>query len=1050
MNESQVLANIQKYIEEITQQFISGQAREHAYRPALERLMSGIEDVRAVNDPARSENGNPDFVFLKASNIDIILGYAEAKDITVSVDKTLKTEQLRRYAGYEKLFLTNYLEFVFLRNGEEYERIKIGEIVNNAVIADPTQYNRLLHELQAFIDLPPEQIKSGKKLSIIMGGKARRIRDNVNQYLQLEGQEKNAELEKIYSLMKESLVHDLTKEAFADMYAQTLVYGLFAARYNDDTPDDFSRREAVENVPKSNPFLRKFFDHIAGVDFDPRLSHIVDELCDVFKVSDVNILVHKHLRLFELGDEKDPIIHFYEDFLKEYDPAERKRMGAYYTPMPVVQYIVRQVDRILKEDFGITKGLTDTSKVQHSIDHGQELQIRDQKTGRLTKTSIEIKELHRVQVLDPAVGTATFLNETIKHIRKDFDGQEGMWPSYVNEHLLPRLHGFELMMAPYTVAHLKLGITLQETGVKDISQRLGVYLTNSLEEGIPLQQDLFSAFGLASAVTAESEKASEIKHERPIMVVMGNPPYSGHSSNNTPYANSLVSKYKTEPGGTQKLQERNPKWLNDDYVKFMAFAEDMIAKNREGIVAMITNNGYLDNPTFRGMRWHLAKTFDKIYVLDLHGNSKKKETALDGGKDENIFDIQQGVSIMLALKTANKQTDIAQIYHADIYGLRRIKFENLANDRAEYKQIQLDPKYYWFKDKNIDGKADYEKGIQLNELIEISSPGIVTGCDSVLIGNNEKELTEQLLNLETNEDDIKNRFNSLVLDTNKLKSITYRPFDNKYIYLDSKYLARSRDKVMRNFSRQNIGLSYSRGIDVRANLVYVVDTIAEGHVASGLSYIAPLWVYHNDGTKTPNYNTAALRYLLSEMGQHTYTAERSDLAKHPGNFWIIAEDVFDYIYGVLHSPAYREKYKEFLKIDFPRIPKPQSPEEFAHYFVLGRELRDLHLMRHPDLSNIDTTYSIAGNNEVEKVVFAPGSTISGNSPTGSVCINELQYFGNVPEIAWNFYIGGYQPAQKWLKDRKGRKLSSDDIQHYQKIIKILTETNRIMQEIDKA
>ena len=1026
----------------VTQQFLSGHAREHAYRPALERLMSSYPDVRAVNDPARSANGNPDFVFLKASNTDIILGYAEAKDITVDVDKTLKTEQLRRYAGYEKLFLTNYLDFVFLQNGTEYQRISIGKIVNNTIVPHQSQFERLANELQAYFNLPPEQIKSGKKLSIIMGGKARRIRDNVAQYLQAEGHASNAELEKMYALMQQTLVHDLTKDAFADMYAQTLVYGLFAARYNDTTPDDFSRREAVETVPKSNPFLRKFFDHIAGADFDPRLGYIVDELCDVFRVSDVNTLVHKHLRLFELGDEKDPIIHFYEDFLKEYDPAERKRMGAYYTPLPVVRYIVRHVDAILKEDFGIAKGLADTQTTDYVVDQGQALQIRDPKTGKLTKTTKQTKTVHRVQVLDPAVGTATFLNEVILHIRSSFAGQEGLWPAYVNDHLLPRLHGFELMMAPYTVAHLKLGITLQETGATNITERLGVYLTNTLEEGVPKQQDLFT-FGLASAVTEESQKASQIKHERPIMIVMGNPPYSGHSSNNTVYANSLVRKYKTEPGGLQKLQERNPKWLNDDYVKFMAFAEDMVVKNGEGIVAMITNNGYLDNPTFRGMRWHLLKTFDKIYVLDLHGNSKKKETALDGGKDENVFDIQQGVAIILAVKTKNAK-QLSDVYHSELFGTRQHKFDELDNKIIKFQTLNLDNKMLYFVPKDNKGKSQYQKGISIAELFKLNSVGIVTAKDKILINSDKADL---LIN-------VAEKYNIEPADS-LVKRIAYRLFDIRYIYYDTSLVERSRENVMKHFLKgENTGLTLCRQFKTGDNYYHVLvnDTIVESaYISNRTSEIGttmPLWLYHDDGTKTPNFDDAVLKDLLSEVGPYTYTPERSDLAEHPDNFWIIAQDVFDYIYGVLYSPNYRQKYKEFLKIDFPRVPKPQSPQEFAHYFILGRELRQLHLLQDPDLDTVSTTYPVAGDNVVEKVTFVPNATASVDTPTGSVYINATQYFGNVPLVAWNMYIGGYQPAQKWLKDRRGRTLSSDELVHYQKIIKALERTNHWMQELD--
>ena len=455
---------INKYLEEVSQKFNSGHAVEHAYRPALQRLMESFNDTIAVNDPKHSEHGAPDFVFLKKSNPKIIKGYAEAKNITVSLDKTEKSAQMERYAGYTNLFLTDYLEFRFFRNGEKYKSISLGHVKDGKLHTTSKYGESLARELKAFLELPPETIRSGKRLAEIMGGKARRIRDNLAIYLGRDD-ERNAELHKIYEMMKKMLVHDLEPDKFADMYAQTLVYGLFVARYCDTTPDSFTRNEARDLVPKSNPFLQHFFDHIVGPNFDTRLGYIVDELCEIFSVSNVREIVHKHLRIQdETSDEKDSIIHFYEDFLKAYDPSERKKMGAYYTPIPIVQFIVRNVDKILKEEFGVTKGLASSETTTYEI-KTQPWRKKGERKDRHTRPVT----VPRVQILDPAVGTATFLNETIKFIHKGFKGQEGQWPSYVQDNLMKRLYGFELMMAPYTIAHLKLGMTLRETGVEDIN-----------------------------------------------------------------------------------------------------------------------------------------------------------------------------------------------------------------------------------------------------------------------------------------------------------------------------------------------------------------------------------------------------------------------------------------------------------------------------------------------------------------------------------------------------------------------------------------------------
>lgn len=1052
---------VSTYIQEIQQAWRTGHAKEHGYRPALERLMSSFNDAIAVNDPKRSEYGNPDFVFLKRSHQNVILGYAEAKDVDITLDKTEKSNQMHRYAGYDNLFLTNYLEFRFFKNGIKYQTITIGILKNGQLEFYPEVFSQLQSELQAFLEQPPETIRSGKRLAQIMGAKARRLRDNVSIYLG-ESSERNQELEKMYKMMQKLLVHDLTTEKFADMYSQTLVYGLFVARYNDDTPESFTRSEARDLVPASNPFLREFFDHIVGPRFDTRLGYIVDELCEVFSVSDVQDIVHKHLRVAQVAnDDKDPIIHFYEDFLKEYDPLERKRMGAYYTPIPVAQYMVRSLDEILKREFGLAKGLADTTKRSIAI----------QRQGIKSKINV-----HKIQVLDPAVGTATFLNEIIKFIYKGFTGQEGRWPTYAETELLPRLYGFELMMAPYTIAHLKLGLTLRETGLAHFNNRLGVYLTNTLEEGIKLQQDLFS-IGLAEVVSREAEEAAKIKTENPIMVVVGNPPYSGVSSNETSYANSLIAKYKIEPGGQQKLQERKH-WLNDDYVKFIAFAEDLIAKNGEGVVAMITNHSYLENPTFRGMRWHLAKTFDTIHVLDLHGNSKRQETTLDGSRDENVFDIQQGVAIMIAVKSGKKRANqLARIYRADLYGLRRDKFERLEAYAQEWQEVRLDKPMYYFANKDNAGKTQYEKGVRVNDLFRLHSTGIVTMGDNFIVAESKEELQRRVMGLlegAYTEQELNQKFglgknyakwvlanrSGLSFNEDKIIPFSYRPFDKRYTYFDNKLVWRHREKVMQHFLLgENIGLDICRQIISNSfSHVFVVDAVTDDSFVSNKSrergYVLPLYLYHDDGTRTANLDTAVVKNLLQSLqvviAGATYGLEfvpdatikdeqvyRDDIKQFT---LVCPEDLLDYAYAVLHTPKYLEKYNELLKVDFPRIPKPRNGAQFWDLVERGRQLRSLHLMHSSILDQPITIYPIMGTDEIERVDYEDGK----------VWINQEQYFGNIPNTAWNHYVGGYQPAQKYLKDRRGRKLSNEEIEHYQKIITVLTRTIEFMSQLDKV
>lgn len=1033
MNDKERTAIIRRYLVEVTAKFKTKQALEHAYRPAFERLMESFPDLRAINDPKRSEHGAPDFVFQKISSPRIIQGYAEAKDLDGDLDKVEKTNQMERYRGYSNLILTNYLEFRFFRNGEKYRTISIGKLKDGKLITTPEEGDNLVRELEAFLAQTPESITSGLRLAQIMGGRARRLRDNIIEYLKNES-DKNRELLRIYEMMKELLVHDLELENFADMYAQTLVYGLFVARYNDSTAENFTRNEARDLVPKSNPFLLQFFDHIVGSNFDTRLAYIVDELCEIFSVSNVQEIVHKHLRIQDESiDEKDPIIHFYEDFLQAYDPQERKRMGAYYTPVPVVRYIIRQVDRILKEDFGISKGIASDEMTTQTVT----VQPYRKPGERKERTTEEIS-VPRVQILDPAVGTATFLNETIKYIYQGFKGQEGRWSSYVNQNLLKRLYGFELMMAPYTIAHMKLGMTLKETGVEELQERLGVYLTNTLENIVPVQMGLFN-IGLSYAISEESRLAAQVKRERPVMVVMGNPPYSISSTNKSQWILDLIADYKVG------LNERKIN-LDDDYIKFIRFAENMIEKNGSGIVAMITNNSYIDGLTHRQMRKHLLQTFDNVYLLDLHGNSMKREVAPDGSRDENIFGIMQGVSIVLMVKFGGTKKTHGKVLHTELWGTCEQKFSKLNEGLLEFDELIIQSPFYFFTPMDRSGQIDYEKYISLNDLFNVKSSGFRSGQDSAQVRFSKTEVVQVVHDLiHLTEREYRNKYDlqdgrnhnyaGMKIDVGnrieeeRLIETLYRPFDLRWTYYSTKssgFVARPRNQTMKNFlNHENIGLIYKRGfIEERSAPVGITNFVSHERTWSrpgmqGADTVAPLYLYHDDGTQTVNFVPS----VLSILTENIVTEPTPD-------------EIFDYIYAILHSPLYCEKYLEFLKIDFPRIPIP-TQNEFDCLVPLGTQLRELHLMKSPVIDEYETTFPVAGDCMVDKIKY----------DACKVWINKTQYFGNVPELAWNFFIGGYQPAQKWLKDRKGRQLSDQDLVHYQRIIKILLETDRIMKEI---
>ncbi len=1045
---------VQEYINQLLLELATGNALEHSYRPALKTLFESIDPtVRALNEPSRSAHGAPDFAFYKGTNSNLVLGYVETKDLNVDLDHVEKTEQLKRYLGYANLILTNYIEFRFFRNGNKYQTITIARTQNSVIAPIEENYPLLERELKAFLEGKPETITNAQRLAEIMGGKAARVRDNVIAYLKKDD-DKNHELLRIFKIMQELLIKDLTVDKFADMYAQTLVYGLFIARYYDETPENFTRGEARDLIPASNPFLQHFFDHIAGATFDRRLTYIVDELCDTFSVSAVAEIVTQHYNLLGEAVDKDPVIHFYEDFLKEYYPQLRKNMGAYYTPVPVVQFIIHAVDDILKSEFDLPQGLADTTKIE------QKIMLQGTKAKQT---------LHKVQILDPAVGTATFLNEAVKFIYKNFKNQEGLWESYVEKELLPRLHGFELMMAPYTIAHLKLAMTFRETGINHFDRRLGVYLTNSLEEGVKVGEDLFS-FGLAEEISKEAKAASVIKHETPIMVVIGNPPYSGESFNKGAFAMKLVEKYKYEPGGIEKLKERNPKWINDDYVKFIAFAQDLIAKTGEGIVAMITNHGYIDNPTFRGMRWQLTKTFSSLYILDLHGNAKKKEVAPDGGVDKNVFDIQQGVAIIVGVKHKTKRKELADVYKYDIWGTRKYKFDFLFGNTIEkikWEKIRLSEPFYYFKNKNQQLEKEYENGIKITELFPINGVGLTTAHDNLVISNDANKLLDNARlfgyfegsNLELCKKlgirekpgwDITKARKVLSEEKNLdkyLVPISYRPFDIKKCFYQENLIWRTVNKIMKHFLiGENIGLISARGTkNPLPDHFFITKNITETKLgeSSTQSYTFPLYLYPDatqieiDNKRKPNLGINLVKQLIVNIGEYTWINDHAEKDLSDKNK-VSPLDILDYVYAVLHSPSYREKYKEFLKSDFPRVPIAKDSKSFWELVALGGKLRQLHLMEDPELQKPSTIYPIRGDNLIEKV------ELRGDR----VFINDLQFFGDIPKEAWGFYIGGYQPAQKWLKDRKGKKLNYEDIVHYQKIITVIEKTIVIQKNID--
>jgi predicted helicase len=1022
---------IQQYLDKINTLFKTGNAREHSYRGDLQNLIMAIlPDVLVTNEPARVDCGAPDYVLTRK---DIPIGYIEAKDIGVDLgSKTLK-EQFDRYkSGLTNLIFTDYMDFHFYKDGEFVTKIAIAKIENGTIVPVSENFVQFTELIKNFALTVSQTIKSPTKLAQMMAGKAKLMADVIEKSLIHDDEQgTRSQIKQQMLSFQQMLIHDIDNKAFSDIYAQTIAYGMFAARYHDSTLPTFSRMEAAELIPKSNPFLRKLFHDIAGFDLDIRLTWIVDELVTIFLASNVADIMKNFGKSTK---QEDPVVHFYETFLGEYNPALRKARGVWYTPQPVVNFIVRAVDDILKTEFNLPQGLADTSKTK--IKKKAFTQTGTGANSKIKEVETQV-EVHKVQILDVATGTGTFLAEVVKHIYKKFEGQQGIWSKYVTADLIPRLNGFELLMASYAMAHLKMDMLLTETGYKPTDdQRFRIFLTNSLEEAHPDSQTLFSSW-----LSDEADQANAIKRDTPVMVIIGNPPYSGESANKGEWIMNLMEDYKKEPGGKEKLKERNPKWINDDYVKFLRFGQHFIEKNGEGVLAFINPHGFLDNPTFRGMRWNLLKTYDKIYTIDLHGNSKKKEVCPDGSIDQNVFDIMQGVSINMFVKTGKKKKDeLGRVFHYDSYGKRDFKYEFLSNNSINtitYKELPNIAPNYFFVNKDFEAQSDYDKGIKLDELFNINNVGVATAKDAILINTSKDKLIKNV------ED-----FYNINANTLLTKKIAYRPFDDRYIYYDTKIVERAREKIMFNFiNGDNVGLALCKQFKTGENYVHafisnkIIESSYVSNRTSEITSTLPLYIYNLESTqqnlienknRIANFNGALINQIAIGLGL-IFTNEKEET---PNTFAPI--DLLDYIYAVLHSPTYREKYKEFLKIDFPRVPYPKDQETFWKLVRLGSEIRHIHLLESPVVENYVTGYPEDGDNVVTKPTYK----------NGHVYINNTQYFSNVPDVAWNFYIGGYQPAQKWLKDRKDRELSYEDILHYQKIIVALSETDRIMKEID--
>lgn len=980
----------------------------------------------------------------------LTLGYIENKRVNANLDNIIKSDQILKYTKLSpNIILTDYLRFILLSLNDKNEIIickevkicsldEIKSVIKNQSLLDAKTQE--LNELfSIFFSKIPNPINSALDFANHLSLRTRILKDELLSSIE------NEILLSLFNTFKETLYKELSYEEFCDSFAQTLTYSLFLAKLNNDTAKEIDLNNAKKFIPKSFPLIRSMsgflddsFENLENIKW------LLEEIINIINHIDITSIIKELNKTGEkdlfnrptiLSTHKDPYLHFYETFLASYDPKLREVRGVYYTPAPVVIFIINAIDEILKQDFNHKKGLSEA----------------------LDKN---------ITLLDFATGTGTFLLEAF---RKALEPISKNSVNYNPKALIDKFCGFEFLIAPYTIAHLKISQSFKEEFNSPLNddESLKIALTNTLySKSISKEQNDQNTLFTLIDLTREFKKAQKIKEEQ-ILIITGNPPYSGASSNKGLYEDEIKISYGLEPSKANlskeqkkyinlyfqektkqntstfkaiyekhKLEnEKNPKVMLDDYVKFMRFAQSKIDSQESGIFAFISNNSFLDNPTFRGMRYSLMQSFDKIYILNLHGDTRKKEKAPDGSKDDNVFDIMQGVSINIFIKQNSKAKN-TKIYYHDLYGKRKDKYEFLyENDLNSIKWtlVKNNEPFYLFLPQNNDLLEEYNKGISVKDIFMLSSVGIASSKDAILISTNNKKLEQQVYNF----------YNEF--DKKYIKEIAYKPFDTQKIYYDIKKVERPRIDIMEHFlGYENIGLIYDRGTNLKeiSNL-FISSKVIDKHLVGANSYVSPLYLYPTTRSKkflkkeNPNFNEENFTSKIENF-KESFRTFIDELYKEKFS----PEDILGYIYAVLFHKIYREKYLDFLKIDFPKIPFTKDKNTFKNLSKLGLKLINLHLLKNDELDfNVGEALfkDIKNKNfKIQKIKY--------NKDTKELFINESLYFNKVSPEIYEFKIGGYAVLDKYLKSHKEEDI---DHKHFTLIIQTLDETLKIQDEISK-
>ncbi|HHD0447259.1 TPA: type ISP restriction/modification enzyme [Campylobacter jejuni] len=1045
---------LKAYLENIKD--ISTNDKEHTHRTALQNLLQAIKDnqdkqnkISIKQEPNNDKEGRgaPDFLITKDF---LTLGYIENKRVNANLDNIIKSDQILKYTKLSpNIILTDYLRFILLSLNDKNEIIickevkicsldEIKSVIKNQSLLDAKTQE--LNELfSIFFSKIPNPINSALDFANHLSLRTRILKD------ELLLSSKNETLLSLFNTFKETLYKELSYEEFCDSFAQTLTYSLFLAKLNNDTAKEIDLNNAKKFIPKSFPLIRSMsgflddsFENLENIKW------LLEEIINIINHIDITSIIKELNKTGEkdlfnrptiLSTHKDPYLHFYETFLASYDPKLREVRGVYYTPAPIVNFIINAIDEVLKQDFNHKKGLSEA----------------------LNKD---------ITLLDFATGTGTFLLEAF---RKALEPINKNSVNYNPKALIDKFCGFEFLIAPYTIAHLKISQSFKEEFNSPLNddESLKIALTNTLYfKSISKEQNDQNTLFTLIDLTKEFKKAQKIKEEQ-ILIITGNPPYSGASSNKGLYEDEIKISYGLEPSKANlskeqkkyinlyfqektkqntntfkaiyekhKLEnEKNPKVMLDDYVKFIRFAQSKIDSQESGIFAFISNNSFLDNPTFRGMRYSLMQSFDKIYILNLHGDTRKKEKAPDGSKDDNVFDIMQGVSINIFIKQNSKAKN-TNIYYHDLYGKRKDKYEFLyENDLNSIKWtlVKNNEPFYLFLPQNNDLLEEYNKGISVKDIFMLSSVGIASSKDAILISTNNKKLEQQVYNF----------YNEF--DKKYIKEIAYKPFDTQKIYYDIKKVERPRIDIMEHFlGYENIGLIYDRGTNLKeiSNL-FISSKVIDKHLVGANSYVSPLYLYPTTRSKkflkkeNPNFNEENFTSKIENF-KESFRTFIDELYKEKFS----PEDILGYIYAVLFHKIYREKYLDFLKIDFPKIPFTKDKNTFKNLSKLGLKLVNLHLLKNDELDfNVGEALfkDIKNKNfKIQKVKY--------NKDTKELFINESLYFTKVSLEIYEFKIGGYAVLDKYLKSHKEEDI---DHKHFTLIIQTLNETLKIQDEISK-